>query len=184
MSHQVSPWSSVLTLVCRHYHKNTISALAWSPNGNMVASASRDQTCRVFDIRAMKEFSVLKGHKKEVNGMHLQPQLSILVLTQLHLSCSMASYPPHRRLWRIGRVNPSLGLIQYNRIHFFALPNPSHCTPSHPLTGSRFKRLVTDLPSPRPYPRIRFKRSHNSLLVQRTTRRLNISLLRRRRETS
>ena len=50
----------------RHQHKNTVQALAWSPNGNMVASASRDQTVRVFDIRAMKEFRVLKGHKKEV----------------------------------------------------------------------------------------------------------------------
>ena len=50
----------------RHQHKNTVQALAWSPNGNLVASASRDQTVRVFDIRAMKEFRVLKGHKKEV----------------------------------------------------------------------------------------------------------------------
>lgn len=50
----------------RHQHKNTIQALSWSPNGSMVASASRDQTVRVFDIRAMKEYRVLKGHKKEV----------------------------------------------------------------------------------------------------------------------
>lgn len=50
----------------RHYHKNTVQALAWSPNGNLVASASRDQTLRVFDIRAMKELEVLRGHKKEV----------------------------------------------------------------------------------------------------------------------
>lgn len=52
--------------VSRHQHKNTIQAVSWSPNGNLVASASRDQTVRVFDIRAMKEFRVLKGHKKEV----------------------------------------------------------------------------------------------------------------------
>lgn len=32
----------------------------------MLASASRDQTARIFDIRAMKEFRILKGHKKEV----------------------------------------------------------------------------------------------------------------------
>ena len=50
----------------RHYHKNTVQALAWSPNGDLVASASRDQTVRVFDIRAMKELRLLKGHKKEV----------------------------------------------------------------------------------------------------------------------
>ena len=49
-----------------HQHKNTVQAVSWSPHGNFVASASRDQTVRVFDIRAMKEFRVLKGHKKEV----------------------------------------------------------------------------------------------------------------------
>jgi hypothetical protein len=32
----------------------------------MVASASRDQTVRVFDIRAMREVQTLRGHKKEV----------------------------------------------------------------------------------------------------------------------
>ncbi len=55
-----------LTVDHRHYHKNTVQALAWSPNGDLVASASRDQTVRVFDIRAMKELRLLKGHKKEV----------------------------------------------------------------------------------------------------------------------
>jgi polyadenylation factor subunit 2 len=49
-----------------HQHKNTIQALAWAPHGNLLASASRDQTVRVFDIRSMKEWIVLRGHKKEV----------------------------------------------------------------------------------------------------------------------
>ena len=58
--------AAVLIQLQSHYHKNTIQALAWSPNGNMVASASRDQTVRVFDIRAMREVQTLRGHKKEV----------------------------------------------------------------------------------------------------------------------
>ncbi|KIK68529.1 hypothetical protein GYMLUDRAFT_237569 [Collybiopsis luxurians FD-317 M1] len=62
-----------------HQHKNTIQALAWSPNGNLVASASRDQTVRVFDIRAMKEYRVLKGHKKEVCSVAWHPVHAILV---------------------------------------------------------------------------------------------------------
>lgn len=32
----------------------------------MVATASRDQLVKVYDIRAMKEFATLRGHKKEV----------------------------------------------------------------------------------------------------------------------
>ena len=51
---------------CRHQHKNTVQALAWSTDGDYLASASRDQTVRVFDIRAMREFKVMRGHKKEV----------------------------------------------------------------------------------------------------------------------
>lgn len=53
-------------MIGRHQHKNTIQAIKWNPNGNLVATASRDQTVRVFDIRAMKELHILKGHKKEV----------------------------------------------------------------------------------------------------------------------
>jgi polyadenylation factor subunit 2 len=60
------PISISTNFMSRHQHKNTIQVLSWSPNGNLVASASRNQTIRVFDIRAMKEFRVLKGHKKEV----------------------------------------------------------------------------------------------------------------------
>ncbi|KAG6375890.1 WD40-repeat-containing domain protein [Boletus reticuloceps] len=59
--------------------QNTIQALSWSPNGNLLASASRDQTVRVFDIRAMKEFRVLKGHKKEVCSVTWHPIHPILV---------------------------------------------------------------------------------------------------------
>lgn len=65
-----------LIIWTRHPHKNTIQALSWSPNGNLVASASRDQSVRVFDIRAMKEFRVLKGHKKEVCCTLLGPAFS------------------------------------------------------------------------------------------------------------
>ena len=69
--------STILLFSCiqSHYHKNTIQAIAWSPDGNLVASASRDQTVRVFDIRAMKELRVLKGHKKEVCCMYITTYL-------------------------------------------------------------------------------------------------------------
>jgi hypothetical protein len=31
----------------------------------MLANASRDQTVRVFDVRSMKEWVVLRGHKNK-----------------------------------------------------------------------------------------------------------------------
>ena len=53
-------------LLNSHEHKNTVQAIAWNPNGDLLATASRDQTVRVFDIRAMREVQIFKGHKKEV----------------------------------------------------------------------------------------------------------------------
>jgi polyadenylation factor subunit 2 len=77
----------------RHPHKNTIQALAWSPNGDLVASASRDATVRIFDIRAMKEFRVLRGHKKEVC---CKPNLlSVIRRPQLFTFTALAWHPVH-----------------------------------------------------------------------------------------
>jgi len=59
----------------------------------MVASASRDQTVRVFDIRAMKEYCILKGHKKEVCCTSLLPRPSPL-LTHTHLPPSAVTWHP------------------------------------------------------------------------------------------
>ena len=100
----------------RHQHKNTIQALSWSPNGNLVASASRDQTVRVFDIRAMKEFRILKGHKKEVCCMinHSLHSLHILLIPPSPFpfySCCLASRTPSSRFRRFRRSDTSLGLI-------------------------------------------------------------------------
>ena len=104
-----------------HQHKNTIQALSWAPHGNLLASASRDQTVRVFDIRAMKEWVVLRGHKKEVCCT------SLFFLTSSHLiqqpkptpgnSTSMAPRPPDPRLWRIRRRHPPLGPLLPDRRH-------------------------------------------------------------------
>ena len=60
------PFLVAFDVMNRHGHKNTVQACAWSPSGNLVATASRDQLVKVFDIRAMKELVTLRGHKKEV----------------------------------------------------------------------------------------------------------------------
>jgi polyadenylation factor subunit 2 len=53
-------------ILISHGHKNSVQACAWNPNGHSVATASRDQLIKVFDIRMMKELANLRGHKKEV----------------------------------------------------------------------------------------------------------------------
>jgi WD40 repeat protein len=51
-------------------HKNSISSLQWNKNGNWLASCSRDQLIKMYDLRMLREFQVFRGHKREVNGRH------------------------------------------------------------------------------------------------------------------
>lgn len=54
--------------MCSHAHKATVMDLKWHSGGNLLVTASRDHLIKLYDIRAMKELGVLKGHKKDVNG--------------------------------------------------------------------------------------------------------------------
>ncbi|KAG8860603.1 pre-mRNA cleavage and polyadenylation factor (CPF) complex subunit [Serendipita sp. 411] len=67
-------------LTTLHQHKNTIQALAFSPylDGNYLAAGSRDQSLSVFDIRAMKELRMYRGHKREVCSVAWHPIHAIL----------------------------------------------------------------------------------------------------------
>lgn len=51
-----------------YLHKNSVLACQWNPNGHLVATGSRDQSVRVFDIRTFKELETFKGHKKDVTS--------------------------------------------------------------------------------------------------------------------
>ena len=56
-----------------HNHKNTVQACKFSPDGLRFASASRDMTVKVYDLRMMAEQSTLKGHAKEVCSLDFHP---------------------------------------------------------------------------------------------------------------
>jgi len=49
--------------------------------GNFLATASRDATCRILDLRAMKDFKILRGHEKDVTSVAWHPLHSSLIVT-------------------------------------------------------------------------------------------------------
>lgn len=55
-----------------HGHKNTIQALSFSPShvssAELLATASRDQTVKLYDLRMIKEFMMLKSAPVEGSG--------------------------------------------------------------------------------------------------------------------
>lgn len=139
-----------LKRVRRHGHKNTVQACAWSPSGNLVATASRDQLVKVFDIRAMKELVTLRGHKKEV--CCTSPPHPASTTTNPHHSNRLAPNPRrHPRFRWFRRINNPL-------------VDARRRTKRRARIRARFKRLVTRLSSSRSFISERFERSYDEIL--------------------
>ena len=65
-----------------HFHKQTVGMVRFQlDSGNFLATASRDATCRILDLRAMKDFKILKGHEKDVTSIAWHPIHTSLIAT-------------------------------------------------------------------------------------------------------
>lgn len=47
-------------------HNNAVNDLKWNKHGNFLVTCSKDKLVKLFDIRAMKEFAVFRGHKSDI----------------------------------------------------------------------------------------------------------------------
>jgi WD40 repeat protein len=56
-----------------HGHTAEANAVAWSPDGTRLASASSDQTVRIWDARTGREERVLRGHTRSVTSVAFSP---------------------------------------------------------------------------------------------------------------
>jgi tRNA A-37 threonylcarbamoyl transferase component Bud32 len=60
-------------------HKGRIAALAWSPDGKYLASASYDKTVRVWQAAHGQHYLVYRGHSGRVNDLSWSPDSKYLV---------------------------------------------------------------------------------------------------------
>ncbi len=54
-------------------HEKVVRALAWTPDGGTLLSASEDGTLRLWDVKRSKEAAVLKGHEKAIRSVAVSP---------------------------------------------------------------------------------------------------------------
>jgi WD40 repeat protein len=54
-------------------HTGAVTAVAFSPDGRLLASASADRTVKLWDLISGKEVGTLKGHMARVNGVAFSP---------------------------------------------------------------------------------------------------------------
>jgi len=60
-------------------HQDSISGVAFSPDGNIIASASKDKTVRLWNTRDGKLIKILSGHTDWVRSIAFSPDGSTLV---------------------------------------------------------------------------------------------------------
>ena len=54
-------------------HSNSVTAVAFSPDGKRLATASVDETAKVWDAESGKELRTLRGHSNQVLGVAFSP---------------------------------------------------------------------------------------------------------------
>ena len=72
---QSATWRELLTL---RGHHNYVSSVAWSPDGSKPATASGDQTAKVWEARTGRELLTLRGHQASVWNIAWSPDGSKL----------------------------------------------------------------------------------------------------------
>ncbi|KAK7208282.1 Pfs2 protein [Myxozyma melibiosi] len=69
-------------LTTLHGHKNTVTRAKFQPTrGDLLATSARDQTCRIFDIRMMRDVAVLRGSTVDVTTLAWHPIHDSLIAT-------------------------------------------------------------------------------------------------------
>ena len=72
-SASISPMPPGTTLYTYHGHRNAITAVAWSPDGKRIASASYDRTVQVWDAVTGHLFVTYRGHRNWVSAIAWSP---------------------------------------------------------------------------------------------------------------
>jgi WD40 repeat protein len=102
-------------------HQNVVICVAFSPDGQFLASGSADDDVIIWNLRMRKKHAILKGHRGEVLSVSFSPDSKHLASASMDGTACVwettsgkleGTFTPHgkRILWLGPVVKPALGL--------------------------------------------------------------------------
>src|SRR5262245_11098 len=88
-----------------HGHTHYVTSVAFSPDGKMLASGSRDKTIKLWDVTLGKELATLKGHEGSVSSVVFSPDGA---------TCASASDDHTVKLWNVQKAKEQATLKGHN----------------------------------------------------------------------
>lgn len=97
-------------------HRDAITSLSFSPDGNLLASGCEDGTIRIWDVRSGKQLHVLKKHEYRVNSVSFSHDGALL---------ASGSYDETIRIWDTATGRPinvfedhdvDVGVVQFSPV--------------------------------------------------------------------
>ncbi|MDX2032322.1 MAG: AAA-like domain-containing protein [Blastocatellia bacterium] len=118
-------------------HFDWVFGAAFSPDGKHLATASRDQSVRLWDTAAWQPMDTLKGHSDSVSSVEFSPSGESLATASFDKTAKLWEVAPLLKRERLSRAGTfTLQPLQTER----AMLSPVAFSPS----GDRFASAVTD----------------------------------------
>lgn len=108
-------------------HNGDVMAIAYSPDGNMLASAGRDETVRLWNPKTSENLATLTGHNGLVTGVTFSPDSKTLFSGSGDATVRLWSTETHQQIWSADTPQTRMQTPKVRDIFGFeTAPGPFH----------------------------------------------------------